>query len=136
MRADLTLRIVSGIVVLLLTIMLLGCDEFSLHDRFYRFDLPPTPEDFTADAETDSPQSIELRWSYDTPDVDGFRIVRREEGEDTYSEIATENTLGLTTREHLDENLSPNTTYTYRMYAVAGDYLSAPTPERSTQSNE
>lgn len=118
------------ILVILLSLVFVGCDEFSLHDRFYRFDLPPTPGDFTADAV--GTNTIGLSWSYDTPSVDGFRIMRSDDGGNTFTEIVTENDLGASARSYDDgDGLNSATTYVYRMYAVDGDYLSEPTPEVS-----
>ncbi|RLD15752.1 MAG: hypothetical protein DRI22_02075 [Caldiserica bacterium] len=72
---------------------------------------PAAPTNLTATPA--SSDTIELSWTDNSDNEDGFRIERKEAG-GTYSEIAT---LPANTTSYTDTGLNPETTYYYRVRA-------------------
>ncbi len=72
---------------------------------------PAAPTNLTATPA--SSDTIELSWTDNSDNEDGFRIERKETG-GTYSEIAT---LPANTTSYTDTGLNPETTYYYRVRA-------------------
>ena len=72
---------------------------------------PSAPSNLTAEAT--SSDTIELSWTDNSDNEDGFKIERKEAG-GTYSEIAT---VSANTTSYTDTGLNPNTTYYYRVKA-------------------
>jgi hypothetical protein len=76
--------------------------------------------------------TIAVSWTYPPPPpIIRFRIERSIEGA-AFQVIASPGS-GETT--YTDKGLNPDKTYTYRMYAVADEYLSKASAERSDQPN-
>ncbi len=116
-----------------------GCEDYALLDQ-YQLDVQvtglPAPESFNVDGATGDPNSIMITWNYSVSDIDGFRIMRSENG-GAFTEIKNENDLdmGSAARSYEDTGLNGGTEYIYRMYAVADGYLSKATAELSAYSN-
>jgi hypothetical protein len=90
-------------------------------------DSPPTaPTGLTARAVSD--MAVNLTWSDNSGDEDGFRIERATEAGFT---TATVILAGENATSHADGNLSPGTTYYYRVYAFNAQGTSAPTEPAS-----
>lgn len=91
--------------------------------------VPPAPGNFGVVANT-STHTITLSWTYsDTSIISGFQIWRSVAG-GSFSLLAT---APSTSTSYADPGLNQNKIYTYRMYALAGSYLSSPTPDQSAQ---
>jgi hypothetical protein len=92
---------------------------------------PNEPEDLEATAASSS--EIDLSWSDNSDNEDGFKIERKTAG-GTYSQIATVGT-GVTT--YSDTGLNAGTTYYYRVRAFNGQGMSVYSNEAhaTTQSN-
>jgi YVTN family beta-propeller protein len=74
--------------------------------------VPDAPSDLAATIESDS--QINLAWADESSDESGFKIERRGESEETYTEIASVES-NVTT--YSDTDLEPDTTYRYRVRA-------------------
>ena len=114
-----------------------GCDEYALLEQ-YQLDVDlmrlPAPQNFTVSGSTGNPNSIMISWEYSIAEIDGFRIMRSENG-GVFTEIMNESQLSSSARNYENIGLNGGTTYTYRMYAVADGFQSRPTPELSSVSN-
>lgn len=92
--------------------------------------LPWQPQNFSADGSFGGPTDVELNWAYDAPGyIGGFRIMRSSAVE-AFVKIAD---LDNDIREATDDAASPQENI-YRLYAVAGEFLSA-YAERSAKGN-
>jgi len=90
---------------------------------------PPAVQDFTVNGATDRNQ-INISWSYSTPlIISGFRIERSIEGS-IFQLIASPISSATI---YTDSGLNQNRMYTYRIYVLAGEYLSQSSPEVSAQ---
>lgn len=91
--------------------------------------VPPTPGNFVVNGATGT-NEIELSWSWadDTEIISGFEIYRSVDG----GAFSLRTSLGSTETTFTDTALNVNKLYTYRMYAVSGEYVSAPTADIST----
>jgi hypothetical protein len=76
--------------------------------------VPDEPDELTAVAESTS--QINLYWSDNSSDEDGFRLERRT-GAEAFAEIAT---VGTDVNDYNDMGLQPATTYDYRVCAYNG----------------
>ena len=76
---------------------------------------PAAPSSLAATAA--GTDGINLTWTDNADNEDGFRIERKE-GTDSYVEIATP---GANTESYSDAGLNPSTTYTYRVVAYNAD---------------
>jgi hypothetical protein len=72
---------------------------------------PAAPTDLSA---TLSGQQINLAWTDASNDESGFRVERKTGSSGTWAQIAE---LGAGAQSHSDTNISPSTTYFYRVYA-------------------
>ena len=73
---------------------------------------PAAPSEFEGVAETHS--KIELSWRDNATDELGYKIERREEGEDTFEQVAR---TGVDSTGYTDGGLDSNKTYAYRIRA-------------------
>lgn len=94
--------------------------------------LPYTPENFVADGATGNNATIDLSWDWpwSTDLISEFRIYRSTDG----GPFELRESLASTTATITDSG-NPDTLYTYRLYAVSGDYVSKPTLEKQAQTN-
>lgn len=77
---------------------------------------PPTaPSGLTASTASDS--AIDLTWQDNSLDEDDFQVMRRAQGEQSWSEAAV---LAADTIGYQDTGLSPSTTYDYQVFARNG----------------
>ncbi|MDQ7053070.1 MAG: fibronectin type III domain-containing protein [candidate division KSB1 bacterium] len=92
---------------------------------------PAAPSNLTATAVSTS--QIDLSWTDNSNNEDGFKIERKDPGSTTFVEIAQ---VGANVTNYSDTGLNPNSTYTYRVRAFNADGNSGYSNEASatTQS--
>ncbi|MDQ7064155.1 MAG: S8 family serine peptidase [candidate division KSB1 bacterium] len=77
---------------------------------------PAAPSNLTATAVSTS--QIDLSWTDNSNNEDGFKIERKDPGSTTFVEIAQ---VGANVTNYSDTGLNPNSTYTYRVRAFNAD---------------
>jgi len=106
-----------------------GCSAYSNQASVTTWDLPPeVPTGLTAVAT--GPATVDLGWTDMADNEDGFRVERRE-GAGSFSTVGT---VGENAAAFSDSGLSPNTTYSYRVFAFnpSGDSPSSNTADATT----
>lgn len=97
-----------------------------LSEVYITYSLPPDdPTSLLADPVSSS--EIELQWSDNSLNEDGFKLERKS-GDGEYEDIGK---LSSNTTSYIDQGLSDSTTFTYRVYAYNAEGNSAYTNEAS-----
>lgn len=107
-------------IILLILIILFSCER----EKNNPYD-PASETDFSPinlTAVVISPYVIKLQWEVSSSSMDRFKIDRKESSGNWQLDIAED--LGNNTTSWIDYNCLPNTEYTYRVYAVAGNNTS------------
>ncbi len=111
-----------------------GCQSLSSAPVAVTFNTPPTsitlPGNFAGVAQ--SPSSIFLSWTDNSPSETGFELWRRMAGETnfTFVTLTAEDAVS-----YLDTNLSPGTTYHYKLRAVSNTARSNHVPGNDLNTN-
>jgi len=104
----------------LICITLISCEKEKTNPYDPDSDIDFSPKNLVA--EPISPYVIELCWEMTETSIDGFKVDRKI-GSRNWEIDIVEN-IDNNTTSWIDYNCSPNTDYTYRIYAVAGDNTS------------
>jgi len=94
-----------------------GCSAPSSESDATTWNVPPqTPTSLSANAT--GPSSIQVSWTDESTNEEGFRVERKEGAAGVYAEAGT---VGANTTTFSDSGLSPDTEYFYQVYAYNGE---------------